>query len=67
MRRPRLARRPATSALWVVLVSCVIKPVIQGELGRYTIATGTTGLEALNELPGPRLLARQLARLGLGR
>ncbi len=41
-------------ALWVVLLSCVIKPVIQAELGRYTIATGTTGLEALNELPGPR-------------
>jgi manganese transport protein len=41
-------------ALWVVLISCVIKPVIQAELGRYTIATGTTGLEALNGLPGPR-------------
>ena len=41
-------------ALWVVLVSCAIKPVIQAELGRYTIATGTTGLEALNGLPGPR-------------
>ena len=41
-------------ALWVVLVSCVIKPVIQAELGRYTVATGATGLEALNSLPGPR-------------
>ena len=43
------------AALWVVLLSCGIKPVIQAELGRYTIATGDTGLEALNRLPGPRL------------
>jgi Mn2+/Fe2+ NRAMP family transporter len=50
-----LGAQAGYTALWVVLVSCLIKPVIQGELGRYTIATGTTGLEALNELPGPRL------------
>ncbi|HEX2342309.1 MAG TPA: Nramp family divalent metal transporter [Vicinamibacterales bacterium] len=42
------------SALWIVLVSCAIKPVVQGELGRYTIATGETGLEGFNRLPGPR-------------
>src|SRR6185503_9500922 len=43
------------AALWVVILSCCIKPVIQAELGRYTIATGDTGLEALNHLPGPRM------------
>jgi len=43
------------AALWDVILSCCIKPVIQAELGRYTIATGDTGLEALNHLPGPRL------------
>src|SRR5919106_1345166 len=42
-------------ALWIILVSCAIKPVVQGELGRYTIATGYTGLEGFNRLPGPRL------------
>ena len=42
-------------ALWVVLLSCVSKPVIQAELGRYSIATGMTGLEALNQVPGPRI------------
>ena len=42
-------------ALWIILVSCAIKPVVQGELGRYTIATGDTGLEGFNRLPGPRL------------
>lgn len=41
-------------ALWVILISCVIKPSIQSELGRYTIATGETGLAGFNLLPGPR-------------
>src|SRR5262245_66134207 len=43
------------TALWIILVSCAIKPVVQGELGRYTIATGRTGLEGFNRVPGPRL------------
>jgi manganese transport protein len=42
------------AALWIILISCAIKPVVQGELGRYTIATGHTGLEGLNRVPGPR-------------
>lgn len=43
------------AALWIILVSCAIKPVVQAELGRYTIATGHTGLEGFNRMPGPRL------------
>ena len=43
------------AALWIVLVSCAIKPVVQGELGRYTILTGKTGLEGFNGVPGPRV------------
>jgi manganese transport protein len=43
------------AALWIILVSCAIKPVVQGELGRYTVATGHTGLEGFNRVPGPRL------------
>ncbi len=43
------------TALWIILVSCAIKPVVQGELGRYTIATGHTGLDGFNRVPGPRL------------
>src|SRR2546426_9258466 len=43
------------AALWIILLSCIIKPVVQAELGRYTIASGDTGLEALDHLPGPRL------------
>lgn len=42
------------AALWLILISCIAKPVIQAELGRYTLATGETGLEALDHVPGPR-------------
>jgi manganese transport protein len=42
------------TALWVILLSCLIKPIIQVEMGRYTIATGETALESFNRLPGPR-------------
>ena len=49
-----LGAQAGYTALWVVLLSCLSKPIIQAELGRYTIATGMSGLEALNQLPGPR-------------
>lgn len=42
------------AALWIVLISCAIKPVVQAELGRFTIVTGHTGLEGFNSVPGPR-------------
>jgi len=41
--------------LWLIIVSCVIKIVVQNELGRYTIGTGETSLEAFDRIPGPRL------------
>jgi manganese transport protein len=40
--------------LWLILVSCTIKTVVQSELGRYTIGTGETTLEAFDRVPGPR-------------
>ena len=43
------------AALWVIVLSCFIKPVIQAEMGRYTIATGETGLRSFDRVPGPRL------------
>jgi Mn2+/Fe2+ NRAMP family transporter len=50
-----LGAQAGFALLWIILVSCAIKPVVQGELGRYTIATGRTGLEAFNGVPGPRV------------
>ena len=43
------------SLLWLIIVSCVIKIVIQNEIGRYTIGAGETSLEAFDRIPGPRL------------
>ncbi|MFQ5740760.1 MAG: Nramp family divalent metal transporter [Acidobacteriota bacterium] len=40
--------------LWLVLIGCVIKVFTQVELGRYTLTTGKTTMEGLNEIPGPR-------------
>ncbi len=41
--------------LWLIVLSCLVKTVVQNELGRYAIGTGRTTLEAFNEAPGPRL------------
>ena len=38
--------------LWAVIVACLIKVVIQAEIGRYTIATGETALQFMNHMPG---------------
>ena len=40
--------------LWLIVLSCLIKPVVQAELGRYTIATGEPTLQSLGRVPGPR-------------
>jgi manganese transport protein len=42
-------------ALWIIIISCVLKPALQSEMGRFTIATGKTGLGSFNMIPGPRL------------
>jgi len=42
-------------ALWVIVLSCFLKPMIQAEIGRHSVATGQTGLAGFNHLPGPRL------------
>ncbi len=45
-------------ALWVILLSCLIKPAVQAAIGRFTVATGQTGLAGFNALPGPKLGVR---------
>ena len=42
--------------LWFILFSCLIKVFVQVELGRYAISEVKTTLQALNDLPGPRLI-----------
>jgi len=41
--------------LWAIIGSCLIKTIVQAVWGRYTIATGETGLTAMNHFPGPHL------------
>ncbi len=52
---PVLGAESGYDLLWLILLSCVLKVVIQHELGRYSIGTGDTGLEALDRVPGPHL------------
>lgn len=49
-----LGAKVGYAALWIIVASCIIKPVVQAELGRFTIGTGQTGLEGFNGVPGPR-------------
>jgi Mn2+/Fe2+ NRAMP family transporter len=49
---PRLGASVGLSALWLIILGCVIKVFIQEEIGRHTILTGDTTLEALNRVPG---------------
>jgi Mn2+/Fe2+ NRAMP family transporter len=41
-------------ALWVIILSCLIKPVVQAVMARYTIASAEASLESFNHMPGPR-------------
>ena len=41
--------------LWLILIGCVIKVFVQVEFGRFSIITGKTTMEGLNEVAGPRL------------
>ncbi len=41
--------------MWVIILSCLIKPAIQAEIGRYSVSTGETGLAGFNRVPGPKL------------
>jgi len=49
-----LGAKVGYTALWIIILSCLIKPVVQAELGRYVIASGETGLAGFNRFPGPR-------------
>jgi len=46
--------------LWLIVIGCVIKVFTQVEFGRYTINTGRTSMDGMNELPGPRLVVNWL-------
>ena len=49
--------------LWFIILGCGIKVFLQVELGRYTLSKGKTTLEALNSVPGPKLVVSWLVWL----
>ncbi|GAA4440378.1 Nramp family divalent metal transporter [Bremerella cremea] len=46
------------SLLWLIILGCIIKVFVQVEFGRYTITSGKTALDGLNEIPGPAVKFR---------
>jgi Mn2+/Fe2+ NRAMP family transporter len=50
-----LGAKVGYTALWIIVLSCLIKPIVQAEIGRYIIASGETGLAGFNRFPGPRV------------
>jgi manganese transport protein len=39
---------------WLILVSCVVKVMVQLEFGKYTVQTGKTAMQIFDQLPGPK-------------
>jgi manganese transport protein len=51
----RLGAEAGFVALWVILLSCLVKVTLQLQFGRHAIQTGETALRAFNRMPGPKL------------
>ena len=49
-----LGAKAGFAALWIILVSCLMKVAVQLEFGKHTILTGETVMQAFNKLPGVR-------------
>lgn len=47
--------------LWVILISCLVKIVLQLEFGRQSITRGVTAMNMMNEMPGPRFGKRKVS------
>ena len=46
--------------LWLILLGCLVKVFVQIELGRYAITSGKSTLEAMDIIPGPRIIVSWL-------
>lgn len=51
---PRLGAEAGIMALWIIILGCLVKVFLQEEIGRHTLLTGETTLEAFNRVPGPK-------------
>ncbi len=62
---PKLGAAVGFQLLWFIILGCFIKVFVQIELGRFAIANGMTTLQAMNIVPGPRLIVSWLVWLWL--
>jgi Mn2+/Fe2+ NRAMP family transporter len=60
---PKVGAKVGFTLLWFILLGCFIKVFVQIELGRFAISQGMTTLEAMNSVPGPRLIVSWLVWL----
>ena len=51
-----LGARAGFVALWVIILSCLVKVTVQLEFGKHAINSGETSMQALSKLPGPKIL-----------
>lgn len=52
----KLGAEQGFSLLWFIIIGCIVKVFVQVELGRYAITQGKSTLDAMNSVPGPRVL-----------
>lgn len=56
----KLGAEVGFSLLWFIIFGCMIKVLLQVEMGRQAIIRGRTTLEALNIVPGPKAIVSWL-------
>jgi manganese transport protein len=52
-----LGARAGFVTLWAILISCIVKIILQLEMGKAAITTGKPTLSFWDTLPGPRVIA----------
>ena len=62
---PKLGAEEGFKLLWFIVLGCLLKVFVQIELGRYAVTRGRPTLEALNTLPGPRVVVSWIIWLWL--
>lgn len=62
---PKLGAEVGFRLLWFMILGCLVKVFVQIEFGRYAIIRGKTMLQAMDSLPGPRLVVSWLLWLWL--
>ena len=49
-----LGAKAGFTTFWLIILGCFIKVMVQLGFGKYTLLSGKTAMQSLNDLPGPR-------------